>query len=66
MVSPSLDSTPAAVLQLTCYQAVTMLLQVLGLWLHVHLRATFFLGLGLTATEQKSTETRPKKKTLKM
>ena len=35
-----------------------MLLQVLGLWLH--LRETFFLGLGLTVTEQRSTETRLK------
>ena len=33
-----------------------MLLQVPRLWLHVHLRETFFLGLGLTVTEQKSTE----------
>jgi len=31
-----------------------MLLQVLELWLHVHLRETF--GLGLTATKQKSTD----------
>ena len=59
MVSPSSDSTPAAILQFT-YHAIrlSMLLQVLGLWLHVHLRVTFFLGLGLTVTEQKSTETR--------
>ena len=42
---------------------LSVLLQVLGIWLH--LRETFFLGLGLTVTEQKSTETRLKK-TLKM
>ena len=61
MVSPSSDSTPVAILQFT-YHAIrlSILLQVLGLWLHVHLRVTFFLGLGLTVTEQKSTETRLK------
>ena len=37
---------------------LSMLLQVLGLWLH--LRETFFLGVGLTVTKKKSAETRLK------
>lgn len=53
VVSPSLDSTPAAVLPVHKLEIrLSMLLQVVGLLLHVHLTETF-LGLGLTVTEQK-------------
>ena len=56
---PSSDSSWQCCYMLGTTTKMSMSFQVLGLWLH--LKEMFFLGLGITVTEIKSTETRLKK-----